>query len=390
VDGFVATAAPLTGLELYHLLEGATPLLQFHTIFRSGIWNRYRNGLQQSYGDHNRLLLLGIDRLVEGDVEWYLSRLATPGEASRADLARCIERVRGLDLGRDVLACLWIAAALHDYGMLSGRQGGLDVEDGVALAAPVIDTLCAGPLQELARFAVRHHDYVKDVFAGGVPVGFIASDRDRLAAALRRPAVAALGIIQVAGAASLGEGRLSRRRLDIADRCFDGSALADDSSETRLARLLGDGAVDVPAEARAAAADRLGALTAGTRDRLIALLARVPLHRWERLRAAAMDPVSGSESVSAIDPRRATVHDRATDPARMPEARKPEPSRERLLALLGEIAARWTDAGMPEHVDLAPDIGEAVARWPGHGRLPLEPGPLHALMNGTRALPLHA
>ena len=37
-----------------------------------------------------------------------------------------------------------------------------------------------------------------------------------------------------------------------------------------------------------------------------------------------------------------------------------------------------------------PDMGEAGARWPRQGRLPLEPGPLHALMNGTRALPLHA
>jgi hypothetical protein len=52
-----------------------TPLLGYHTILRDGPRNRSRDGLQQSYGDHNRLLMLGLDRLLAGDVEWYEDRL---------------------------------------------------------------------------------------------------------------------------------------------------------------------------------------------------------------------------------------------------------------------------------------------------------------------------
>ena len=54
----------LTGLELYYALERSTPLLQFHAILRDGPQNRDGSGLQQSYGDHNRLLMLGLDKLL--------------------------------------------------------------------------------------------------------------------------------------------------------------------------------------------------------------------------------------------------------------------------------------------------------------------------------------
>ena len=51
--------------------------------------------------------------------------------------------------------------------------------------------------------------------------------------------LAALGCIQVAGAASLGEGRLSPLRVGIFDRCVDGTALDDQTTATRWTRLLG-------------------------------------------------------------------------------------------------------------------------------------------------------
>ena len=48
----------------------------------------------------------------------------------------------------------------------------------------------------------------------------------------------ALGCVQVAGAASLGEGRLGSFRVDIFERCQAGTALDDRRISTRLARLL--------------------------------------------------------------------------------------------------------------------------------------------------------
>jgi hypothetical protein len=56
-------ARPLSGLQFYYFLEAATPLLEFHTMLRRGLQNRMRSVLAQPYGDQNRLLLLGLDRL---------------------------------------------------------------------------------------------------------------------------------------------------------------------------------------------------------------------------------------------------------------------------------------------------------------------------------------
>jgi hypothetical protein len=74
IDACLTGATPLTGLDLYFLLERATPLIELHTILRPGSGNRTRSGLQQSYGDHNRLLLLGLDSLENADLDWYRSR----------------------------------------------------------------------------------------------------------------------------------------------------------------------------------------------------------------------------------------------------------------------------------------------------------------------------
>src|SRR5437879_6229503 len=68
VDGFLRRARSLTGLELYYEIERATPLMGFHAMIRKGPQNRMRSGLQQSYGDHNRLLMLALDKLVARDL----------------------------------------------------------------------------------------------------------------------------------------------------------------------------------------------------------------------------------------------------------------------------------------------------------------------------------
>ena len=274
IAAYLEGRATLTGLDLYYRLEQTTPLREFHTVLRSGPQNRTRSGLQQSYGDHNRLLLLGLDKLLEGDLSWYRERLAQPGAVDDARLQACFEEVRRLGLTRRACIALWLGAALHDCGMLGGSDGNVDVEDGVVLADDVLDTLCPDDVRMLASFAIRNHDYIRNVFLGEVPSGFITEQVDGFSDDLRPIAMGALGMIQVAGAASLGEGRLSDFRVSIFERCVDGSALTDASTGTRLARLLSPGVESVASPQHVA--------VTGDATALEPLLRRVPLHGWHR------------------------------------------------------------------------------------------------------------
>ena len=303
IDRFLAGTEDLTGLGLYGLLEQCTPLLRFHTIMRAGNRNRQRNGLQQSYGDHNRLLLLGLDMLEEGNLDWYLSRIERPGEVSTADIEECLALVRGLRLGREARVSLWLGAALHDYGILAAREGDLDVENAVPLGAPILDTLCGAPFRGLVEFAIRNHDFIKNIFSGAVPVSFIARQVGALAPALRGPALASLGMIQVAGAASLGEGRLSQTRIEICRRCFDDRALADSSVETRLARLVSGEAMDVPAASRENAATWIERPAAESTGHVVRFLESVLLHGWERTRTMVCGmagPLAAADALRSV------------------------------------------------------------------------------------------
>jgi hypothetical protein len=240
-----------------------------------------RSGLQQSYGDHNRLLLLGLDRLLEGDLEWYRTRLERPAAVDDAQLTACLDSVRELGLGASELIALWTGAALHDCGMLTGQAPRVDVEDGVEIARDVINALCPSHVRPLAFFAVRNHDYVKDVFRGEVPVRFLVDQLEALAPELRPIAVVVLGMIQVAGAASLGEGRLSAFRVSIFERCAAGTVFDDPSSTTRLARMLAPGLDSTDPPDPAAAYEVLA--TVGERRRAwTRFLEAVPVHRWHR------------------------------------------------------------------------------------------------------------
>jgi hypothetical protein len=280
----------LTGLELYYALERATPLLEFHTMLRGGPRNQEANGLQQSYGDHNRLLLLGLDKLLEGDVAWLRSRVPASTDVSDDDLRACVAAVRALGLDAATQVALWLGAALHDCGMLAGRSADLDVEDGIALARPLLDDLCPAALLEVAAFALRHHDYIKDVFTGCVPVALVGEALAALAPEQQPVALGALGMIQVAGAASLGTGRLTAYRMEIFRRCADGTALDDRSPGLRLARLLQPGET----EHVGAAIDAPPAL--------VPLLERVALHGWQRA-AAGLDEPSRRATLAAIAER---------------------------------------------------------------------------------------
>jgi len=237
IDAFRTGSAPLTGLDLYYELERVSPLLAFHAILRDGPRNRSRDGLQQSYGDHNRLLMLGLDRLLAGDVAWFEDRLDPESPPDRDALRACLATAAALDLERDALVALWLGAGLHDCGMVWHRGPHVDVEDGIVMSGPVFDTLCPPEYRDLAEFALRHHDYIKDVFLGEMPVRPTAAALAALPADQRPIGAATLGCIQVAGAASLGIGRLTAFRVAIFEACVHGDPVADPRASTRLARL---------------------------------------------------------------------------------------------------------------------------------------------------------
>ena len=105
------------------------------------------------------------------------------------------------------------------------------------MSRAVFDELCPPEYRDLGEFALRHHDYIKDVFLGEMPAAPSAGALDALPSEQRAIGYAALGCIQVAGAASLGVGRLTAFRVAIFDVCVHGDPLADQRAATRLARL---------------------------------------------------------------------------------------------------------------------------------------------------------
>ena len=330
VDAFVSGERALTGLDLYYELERATPLLEFHTMIREGPRNSTISGLQQSYGDHNRLLMLGLDKLVEGDLEWLRSRLEHEGCVTDDELIACFASVQALDLTPRVAVALWLAGALHDCGMLCGRGSYVDVEDGLVLSRDVIDALCPAHLRPLAYFVIHHHDYIKDVFLGEAPVTFVADELDALDVDIRPTALAALGLVQIAGAASLGDGRLGAFRMEIARACFDGTALDDRTPETRLGRLL----AREPSAAPPIAGD-----STTTLGSLEPFLRAAALHGWHRDAAA-----------SGVDERIQRLH---------------------------AFASAWEAHGRPEHLVLSP-VGTGTGMRE------------ETALNGTRVLVLDA
>jgi hypothetical protein len=278
---YVAGDARLSGLTVCHGLEQSTPLLLLNLITRSGARNRLSTGLQQTYGDHTRMLAYGIDQLLAGETAWLYGRVWPGSGVSEADVARCVEAIAALHIDRTQRLALWVAASLHDYGKLYGRRNGLDPEDGVALVAPIVAAI--EPIRELAdvvTFAVRNHDLIESVTTGGTPASFVAEQLRRLPAAQRQLAMAFLGVIQLAGAASLGMGRIVASKVEIFEQCLSGDIVADESPQRRAsalcsAALRGDHHfVTVADEIRATELD------SQTRD----FLGRVVLHGWEDVR----------------------------------------------------------------------------------------------------------
>jgi len=306
IAAFVGGHTDLTGLELYYLLERATSLRELHLLLREGPRNRTAAGLQQSYGDHNRLLLLGLDRLLAGDVDWFRARVAADSPVAGDEVARCVERAADIVLSRPQLIALWLGAAVHDCGLLGGAAPSVDVEDATMIASQLLDRLCPPDQWSLTTFAIRNHDYVKDVFRGEVPASVLTASLDQLPAAERSVGLAALGLIQIAGAASLGEGRLTSFRLAIFDRCIDGSVLDGHTRSSRLARLLRSDieTVDVPAAPRSAARAAIDS------EPVRQFLDAVPCHGWHRAWSPPADPV---HQIEALHQLAALAHEHQVD-----------------------------------------------------------------------------
>lgn len=277
---FLATGAPYDGLSFYYQLESSTPLMAFHTILRKGCRNRYRNGLQQTYGDHTRLLLLGIDMMEQGNLDWYLSRRAEPFDLGLSEIQEMLTAYRSIGLNREHLLALWTAASLHDYGKLYRRGFGLDAEDAIPLCRSVVENLVDPLDQPLIEFAIRNHDLIEYVLTGETPESFIERQVRNLPPSVQPLGLACLGIIQAAGACSLGEGRLTLRKLRIFHQCVSGAIISDTNPVARLSRLLSGEQLLVGPALKEMTEGLLTDLATQERADLVEFLESVILHGW--------------------------------------------------------------------------------------------------------------
>jgi len=281
----VAGRHTLTCLDVCHSLEQSTPLLLLHLIVRKGSRNRLDSGLQQTYGDHTRMLAFAIDRMAAGDTSWLADRVWKGVVMPEHTISRCIQDFLDLALDRGQQLALWLAASLHDYGKLHGRRSGLDPEDGVVLVEQLLARV--EPVQDflaLVLFAVRNHDVIESVTTGEAPPSFISEQLDTLPAGQRRLALALVGVIQLAGAASLGTGRIVPSKVAIYDKCLDASITAEVPTADRARALCS--AVDRGEHhfATLAVDDRQAIIRdEQARD----LLGRIVLHGWDDLRDEA-------------------------------------------------------------------------------------------------------
>lgn len=354
----VAGRAPLTALRVHYKLEKSTPLLLLHLILRKGRRNRHDNGLQQTYGDHTRLLLLGIDMLDGRDTGWYLTRLAAAEGLGEADIDAAIARYHAFPMSAMDRVVLWLAASMHDYGKLYWRGEGLDADDALHLCQPILDEIVDPGTHGVLAFCIRNHDYIEHVLNGQVPVPFITRQRDELPADARGFALRCLGIIQLAGAASLGEGRLTRKKMGIYLALMDGSLVEDASPACRLARLLSGERLVVEEPARERARDLLAGLDESERRTVDDFLGHATLIGWPRVREELLAAEAEEDAVRTA------------------------------WEAIRQAAATWEHAGADcQHVVLE---SGATGPWTRRGRN--EPDPLDAqrvrLLNGCEALML--
>jgi hypothetical protein len=303
LSAYEAGRRDLTAVDLAALLEMCTGTLLMHTLLRYGERNRLRCGLQQTYGDHNRVLVYALDQIGRGDGGWFRSRAWRTDRPSQRGIEEVIAELSSLRLDRGEQLVLWLAASLHDYGKLQRRGYGLDAEDGVNLIGPILDVLCPATSRPLAEFVVRNHDLIEGVFSGETPGQFIGRQLEELRSRTRELALPYLGLIQFGGAASLGDGRLTARKTRIALRCLRGDALSGGSRDQRLALLLLGERAGSERRGPRRAARALQALGGSATEDLMAFLDSVVVPGWQAMWPAAEEPeiALGKRAVVLVD-----------------------------------------------------------------------------------------
>lgn len=272
-------------------LEGNSLLFLMNLIPRKNHRNRYPNGLQQSYGDHNRLMMLGIDRLAAGDWNWLLSRSMFFTETFVCDLQDYVNSIRErLTADERLRKLVMLSASFHDYGKLYRRRYGLDSYDAAFLVQPILDRICATPEERAATvFCIRNHDIVEHVGNGAVPLQAVLASYRELSPKYQEVCWPALSMIQVAGAASLGNGRLTEMKLSLGKLLLTGEFAKQSTDHViRLNRLIFPGMA--PDDAKLLALSRSQLANHGLEQpEFVEFCNRVTIRNWNVLGLARAD-----------------------------------------------------------------------------------------------------
>jgi hypothetical protein len=181
VDQYIAGERDLTAMEFYVAFEQASVLVLFHAFPRRGERNRHANGLQQTYGDHIRPMMLGFAKLDRSDIGWLMKRRwHDPIDVKKAELEDNVKRYHDLKLTPSERVAIWTASALHDYGKIFRRGYGLDAEDAAPLCDKLVQALAPDGMVELIHFGIRNHDLIEHAVTGDTPACFIKEPLDAL------------------------------------------------------------------------------------------------------------------------------------------------------------------------------------------------------------------
>lgn len=284
VNAYVKGENDLSGLEFYKLLEFGTYQVLFHTIERKRERNRLNNGLQQTYGDHIKIFLFGLDKLKERNLDWFRSRIVKDEQIEDAEIMRFFDSFELEKKDRRLEIALWIATAFHDYGKLLGKKYGLDAEDSESLAGPIIEALLESQFQEFTKYLIRNHDSIEYIFNGESPVQVLLNELKQIDSELQSEAVKMLGIIQLVGASSLGEGRITERKFTIYNNCSKDYLEANKDPKIRLYRLLYGETFEVPENYEGKLSASLDAFNTDTQASILNFLDKVLIRNWEKLK----------------------------------------------------------------------------------------------------------
>gem|GEM_PF-6780433 len=292
IEAYIENEEDLSALEFYRLLEDGSYLSLFHLIERKRERNRLNNRLQQTYGDHNKLFALGMDMLQECNVTWFLSRVKPGDTISQDEVTQIVTNYKISNKKEEI--ALWCALTFHDYGKLLGKKYGLDAEDSEYLAEPIVELINDPIHYKYVKFLIRNHDSIEYVFNGETPVKVLLKELGKIDPTLHHNAFKMLGLIQFVGAASLGEGRITKRKADILNNCNLDYLQSNTSTQHRLQRLLYGEVVNWDTSFKNE--EMTSILDASTSDQFQAFLDQVQLRNWDAI-VESVEKVSTEDQV---------------------------------------------------------------------------------------------